>query len=174
MPGLVLFNRILPLASDDVSIPSLLLFILHLVPALIALLFFPSSSCEPSSSQFFIPLFIAVFILLAILDLIIFYTSLQGTISNAHPRRNMNLFIYAYIFVGLLDLVIAIIGSVAKSCTDSLWLFFHYYQWAEILLVSFALGSLFLASVRNQICLSERHHHLKRFIAPLFFFASTR
>ncbi|XP_071960319.1 diacylglycerol lipase-beta-like [Antedon mediterranea] len=116
MPALVAFGRRWAIGSDDFVFPGITsVFIRLLWLAAIASVYISHREtlrCPGGEllEAYFIG-FIALISLAIILELIIIYTSGQGSITNTHPRRFIPLFLYIRLVIFLLELVWSGVGA---------------------------------------------------------------
>lgn len=109
MPGIVLFDRKLRYASDDLIIPATANFLAHtafLITSAILSTQIPES-CGPQSLwifQYFITS-CCVFGLQMLDEALVGYFSLQGTLADERPRSPIRIFLYVWIILNLVDIV---------------------------------------------------------------------
>lgn len=120
MPGLVVFGRRWVIASDDLVFPGAFeLFIRFIWWILMLVLFFLyMGEFNCSGGQVLYAYIIGLIVLLAIIInvlLVIVCVSMQGTITNPGPRKNIPLLIYIRTALYLPELVWACLGAIWVS-----------------------------------------------------------
>ncbi|KAJ3272309.1 hypothetical protein HDV01_005743 [Terramyces sp. JEL0728] len=178
MGRLVLFNRSMLFGSDDCVLLGITKLILDLIVviATVNLTFQYPSTCSPNKYYYLIIENILLFIDI-IIDFMIFWTSLQGTVAYSTPRKHMPKFLYMSISMIFMQSSNQIFGlfSIGESgeCSDSTFFWF----WITILylillgtIVHFVIYVLaFIASHPYIVDQRDREAHMARAITPLFF-----
>ena len=111
MPAVILFNRKLPLASDDFLIHGFLHFLVNFVSVVTTgyLLLDYNKSCSRNKIIFLI-LQLCVLLLDLLTDLLICIVSLKGTIANSRPRRHIPKLLYMGTFLITAQIIVQIWG----------------------------------------------------------------
>ncbi|KAI8900148.1 hypothetical protein BC833DRAFT_582816 [Globomyces pollinis-pini] len=185
MPGLILFNRILPFASDDFWVLGVSHLILHIILLGINLYLvtnFPSA-CN-SSIWFYLLLVCTLLACESILDTVIIITSSSGTIANEYPRRHLSKYLYAAISFMIIQFGCQLYGYNVfpdKSNGNCFVNHYHYfnimtysiYTMIVVPIIFFAfLLLILLSSSPKVVSAHEVPRHMHRAITPLFWTSS--
>ncbi|CAG5114884.1 unnamed protein product, partial [Candidula unifasciata] len=124
MPGLILFNRRWAVGSDDFVFPCLAEALVRIVWLMILAIIFASHhyglNCDHGSElrAFYIGSLVLNCTAIIILAMLL-HISMQGTIIDVIPRRNINKWLYAKLFLFFLELV--------WLCISTYWAFAHSF-----------------------------------------------
>ncbi|KAJ3417339.1 hypothetical protein HDV05_004804 [Chytridiales sp. JEL 0842] len=148
MPGVRAFGRKWQLASDDLVIPAAIGVLFHTTWLLLTLVNFfvvtPSAKCEPQKLLYtYLGLNATIASLMVVLESLIGWTSLRGTVSDDRPRQSLKYWIPAHAFFVGLDMVTQLLGLILVSGPNPLTC--SQSKMAAILTyISVTIGILFL------------------------------
>ncbi|XP_055616248.1 diacylglycerol lipase-alpha isoform X3 [Toxorhynchites rutilus septentrionalis] len=125
MPGIVVFRRRWSVGSDDLVVPGLFLFIIHLiwltVLAVVTGVFQYDRSVRCIELLWYFQIgYLTILSLCVLLELAICVVSMRGSILDTGPRASMPYLLYGRVLVMLVDLTWLILGVV--------WMRDHYFE----------------------------------------------
>jgi hypothetical protein len=170
MPGIHIFNRILPLANDDFLINGIVNLIIQLVITLITLLIM-LDSCQAYDS-YLVPQ-ITISLIDAVISCMVIHVSLKGSVSDSKPRESISAFILAGHFFILVHIANQINGIVLihsnQICRSQ---FFAVLAILVYVLLLFFLISAMLSAITyysaKELHRETSHDHIHRHLTPLF------
>ncbi|XP_055605108.1 diacylglycerol lipase-alpha [Uranotaenia lowii] len=123
MPGIVVFRRRWSVGSDDLVVPGLFLFVVHViwltVLAIVAGVFSYDRSVRCVELLWFFQIgYLGILGLCILLEVAICIVSMRGSILDTGPRAAMPYLLYSRVLVMLLDLTWLILGAI--------WMKDHY------------------------------------------------
>jgi hypothetical protein len=179
MPGLEIFGRLLPVASDDFFPLALIHSLPHTASFSLALYLIGTHSHCSSLTFLTTQLFLSLLDLL--LDILMMWMSLRGTIAYSKPRRHVGKILYAGMITATAQLgntmygIVRVHQSEWKLCEPSkyAWLVVLIYWNLAIVMIDglFLFLSLF-SSQPARVAESERPRHVRRALQPLFWSAA--
>lgn len=155
MPGVQIFHRTISFASDDFFPFGLLHFFLNSITLGLSIYTFTLDT--------FILLQLILSLLDMILDLLIMFISLQGTIANPKPRKHFSKLLYVSILLLILQLVNTVYGMTLH------YTIIVYWNFSVVL-----LGLLFylIMLVSSLPVKMDKPIHIQRALQPLFWSAA--
>ncbi|KAJ3319368.1 hypothetical protein HDV06_006395 [Boothiomyces sp. JEL0866] len=180
MGRLVLFNRSMLFASDDcvlLGVIKLILDAIVLVAIINLTLHYPTNTCSKDKYNYLIieDILLSVDI---IIDFMIFWTSLQGTVAYSTPRKHMPKYLYCSIAMIFIQISNQIFGldSFSKEGADcsSSGYFWFWITVVYLILVGTVVHLIvyilaFISSHPYVVDQTDREVHMTRAISPIFF-----
>lgn len=176
MPGVVVFKRILPLASDDFLAPSFIGMLFHITWIaldLILLIRYPTE-CDMLLNYLIVSLLFQI--LGSFLNILAIYTTLQGTVCDESPRRLMPLILIMNVGIKFPELAVHIYAALVyfgsdQACSPPYFRFLisatSFMTGGIVILFIITIMTL-LASTPHELEAEDTHRHIRRAISPLF------
>ncbi len=137
MPGIVVFKRRWGVGSDDLIIPALLLLLLHIawivvLTVVLAVVEFDGVNTCTSYFRYHAIGYVAILGCCAVVEAVVSWVSMRGTILNPEPRSSMQYLLYVRLVLLFLELAWLILGVV--------WMAQHYQACMAVVAKKALLG----------------------------------
>jgi hypothetical protein len=184
MPGVVIFNRYLPLAADDFLPLALIHSLLNSISFASVLYLFDRvpTSCA-YSKRLYLEFQLCLSVLDTMLDILMMWMSQRGTIAYSKPRRNFGKILYVLICTIMLQLMNNFFGIVEYHGIDShqcdsrngfmtMWIVLIYWNLISAIISMIFIVLNLVSSRPFMLSDSDRPRIIQRTLQPLFWSAA--